>query len=143
MIHPQESAPLLAAGDLGTSFICAMCGGTFTKSTPEPEALAELHHLFGDVPLEECAIVCQDCWEQLPCSSPPPAPCPTAPHLSLPRAFLDDLPLPQDWWISERRAWLAAQQRRFLWHRRLRALRYPLAIALTFAAACALLWGLT
>lgn len=50
--------------------------------------------------------------------------------------------IPEDWWLTERRAALHHQQRRFLVRRFLLRLRYPLAIALTFFLACALLWVL-
>ena len=46
-------------------YICAICKGVFEKTTPEDEALAELKEYFGDVSVEDCDIVCDDCWEKI------------------------------------------------------------------------------
>ena len=46
-------------------FTCEECGETFKRIRPEGEALAEKNLLFPDVPLEECAIVCDDCFKKL------------------------------------------------------------------------------
>jgi hypothetical protein len=46
------------------SYTCAACGGR-SKSRPDEEALAEAHELFGDMPKEELAVVCNDCWRKL------------------------------------------------------------------------------
>lgn len=45
-------------------FRCESCGDVFEKSTPEPEALAELAQCFPGTPVEECGLVCDDCWEK-------------------------------------------------------------------------------
>ena len=42
---------------------CAMCGGIFEKTTPEEEAKAELKKFFGDISINDCNIICDDCWE--------------------------------------------------------------------------------
>jgi hypothetical protein len=47
----------------GRTFTCAYCGGEFDKGWSHEEALAELKENFGDIPVEECAEVCDDCWE--------------------------------------------------------------------------------
>ena len=47
------------------SYTCAACGAAFEKSRPDEEALAEAHELFGDMPKEELAVVCNDCWRKL------------------------------------------------------------------------------
>jgi len=45
---------------------CALCGEVFDKDTPEEEALAELHKVFGeDVRVEDCEIVCDTCWKKV------------------------------------------------------------------------------
>lgn len=49
----------------GQEFTCAICDGTFVKKTPEDKALAELKEFFGDVPVEDCVIVCGVCWEKM------------------------------------------------------------------------------
>ena len=44
------------------TYTCSRCKETFTKITPEEEARAECRGIFGDIPKEEMAIVCHDCW---------------------------------------------------------------------------------
>lgn len=45
-------------------FKCAYCGGVFDKEWTDAEAKAELETNFGDWPVEECAVVCDDCYEK-------------------------------------------------------------------------------
>ncbi len=48
---------------LGTeTYNCAVCGETFTKGRSDEEARAEQHELWGDLPDEECDILCDDCF---------------------------------------------------------------------------------
>lgn len=48
------------------TYVCAMCGGIFERTTPEEKTIAELHEMFGgDVSPEECDIVCDDCWQKI------------------------------------------------------------------------------
>lgn len=49
----------------GNDFTCAQCGGQFTKARPDEEALAEMEHYFGEVPEEERAIICGDCFQNM------------------------------------------------------------------------------
>ncbi len=44
---------------------CAVCHGVFEKGQTDEEAEAELKETFGDVPVEECDIVCDDCWQKM------------------------------------------------------------------------------
>lgn len=46
-------------------FTCARCHGTFISDRPEGEALDELKENFGDVSVDDCAQVCDDCWEEI------------------------------------------------------------------------------
>jgi len=50
---------------MAKKYTCAICKGVFDKVTPEDEALAELKEFFGDIPVDECEIVCDDCWEKI------------------------------------------------------------------------------
>ena len=44
---------------------CGACGGIFEKGWSDSEAEAERLSLFGDtVPQNECAIVCDDCYQE-------------------------------------------------------------------------------
>lgn len=47
-------------------FVCEMCGEKFAKAISDAEALEETHQIFGDVPKEELAVVCDDCFKKLP-----------------------------------------------------------------------------
>ena len=44
---------LKVVGIGSATYICAMCGGVFDKEISEEDAVAELHGLFGEVPLDE------------------------------------------------------------------------------------------
>jgi len=45
-------------------FTCAKCGESFESDWPEAEAEKEMKKNFGDVPEEERAIVCDDCYNE-------------------------------------------------------------------------------
>lgn len=49
----------------GEKFICECCRKECTKTVTEEEVLKEKEDLFPDVPIEECAIVCDDCFKNL------------------------------------------------------------------------------
>jgi len=44
---------------------CEVCGGVFQKGRSDEEAIAEKEKLFSDVPLEDCGIVCDDCFKAM------------------------------------------------------------------------------
>jgi hypothetical protein len=48
-------------------YTCAHCGGTFRSQWSEEEALAKKpqSQYWGDVPVEDCVRVCDDCWQNL------------------------------------------------------------------------------
>lgn len=50
---------------MSDEYTCAVCGQTFTKGWTEDEALAEKSEFFGDIPIEECEIVCDPCWKKM------------------------------------------------------------------------------
>lgn len=45
------------------TFTCAACGGTFPKGWSDEEAKSEAKALWGDVPAEECVVICDDCFQ--------------------------------------------------------------------------------
>lgn len=50
---------------------CSMCGVTFESGWSHEEAIAEKERDFGDVSLEECDVVCDDCYQQvIPANNP-------------------------------------------------------------------------
>ena len=48
--------------ELGTEYTCQACGGTFERELADEVVLAETRAIFGEVPPEERAIMCHDCW---------------------------------------------------------------------------------
>lgn len=51
-----------------TNYVCGLCGGEFVnddEARPEEAKLAEMRQYFGDVPEEERASVCDDCWMKI------------------------------------------------------------------------------
>ena len=50
---------------MNDEYVCAKCKGVFGKITPENEALEELNKFFGNIPIEACDIVCDDCWKKI------------------------------------------------------------------------------
>ncbi len=48
---------------------CEMCGGVFDKKQNEEwsddAAIAELRRNFGSIPIDDCALVCDDCYQKL------------------------------------------------------------------------------
>lgn len=44
-------------------FVCAGCGGVFTKAWSDEEMLAEANNLFTPTQLEDSALVCDPCWK--------------------------------------------------------------------------------
>jgi hypothetical protein len=49
----------------GEAYICAECGGMFVKSRPDQEALDEKDCLFPSTPMDECALVCEECFQKI------------------------------------------------------------------------------
>lgn len=47
------------------TYKCAACGGVFEKTISEEEAQAELKENFGDIPINECDIVCDVCYQKI------------------------------------------------------------------------------
>jgi uncharacterized protein with PIN domain len=46
-----------------STYTCAMCKETFEKGVSDEEAIAEMESHFGKVPIEELAVVCNDCYK--------------------------------------------------------------------------------
>ncbi len=45
---------------------CVKCGGVFEKGWSDEEAEKELSDgIHGDIPVSDCAIVCDDCWKEM------------------------------------------------------------------------------
>jgi hypothetical protein len=49
----------------GDEYTCALCRETFFKGVSDKQALEETRSHFGDVPEEELAVVCDDCWQKI------------------------------------------------------------------------------
>ena len=46
-------------------YTCAICKGTFYSDRPEEDALDELKENFGDIPVDECSALCEDCYKKM------------------------------------------------------------------------------
>lgn len=46
------------------TFVCDLCGGSFERGD-DYEALAEMDALFGDLPIEDRAVVCDACFHRV------------------------------------------------------------------------------
>ncbi len=50
---------------MSATFTCEICGGTFGKVCTDEEMMSEARKVFGDVKLEDCGVVCDDCFNQI------------------------------------------------------------------------------
>ena len=48
--------------DLNNTYKCAICGGIFEKELTDEEAKKELNEKFPGFSVDECDIVCDDCY---------------------------------------------------------------------------------
>jgi hypothetical protein len=44
---------------------CSACGGVFDKGWSDSEAIAELQETFPGKAVDECALVCDDCFKAM------------------------------------------------------------------------------
>ncbi|KKN10359.1 hypothetical protein LCGC14_1037200 [marine sediment metagenome] len=47
---------------MSNKFTCANCDKTFGKVSTEEEVMEEKERLWGDISLDECVIICDDCF---------------------------------------------------------------------------------
>lgn len=50
---------------MSNTFVCEACGFEFEKAVTDEEAMAEMKELWGDLPPEEQALICDDCFTRL------------------------------------------------------------------------------
>lgn len=65
MSYPLENAKENLGKD---SFTCALCGETYEKERDgwsQEQAVAEKEAYFPQVSMEDCGIVCDDCYTQI------------------------------------------------------------------------------
>ena len=43
---------------------CASCNGIFEKGWSDEEAMEEKNRDFGNAPMEDCVVVCDDCYQK-------------------------------------------------------------------------------
>ena len=48
------------------TFTCSICRGTFEKAWSDDEAKAEAAVNYPTTPFEDCGIVCDNCYHELP-----------------------------------------------------------------------------
>jgi hypothetical protein len=46
-------------------FTCARCKRTFDKTRSDAEADQERLELWGNVPMEECDVICEECFQDV------------------------------------------------------------------------------
>lgn len=74
---------------------CGACKGVFPKVWSDEEAMAESHAIFGEMPPEDTAIVCDVCYREmmgLPPEEPAPPPNPLAPPTPPPERQMTRVP---------------------------------------------------
>lgn len=47
------------------TYTCSLCGGTFEMEWTDEEAVAEMNRDFGSIPLDQCKVVCDDCYQRI------------------------------------------------------------------------------
>lgn len=57
----RDATPVLAANE----YRCAMCGAVYEKGWSDEDAEAEKNEHFAGVPLDECALVCDPCYQHV------------------------------------------------------------------------------
>lgn len=59
--------PILEHADKEKSYTCASCGKTLERETDEEkkEMLKEKEDVWGDVPMDKMAVVCDDCFNKM------------------------------------------------------------------------------
>lgn len=50
---------------MAETYTCEMCGKTYEKGRTDEEAIAEMKEHFGEVPKEEQATICDDCFNKI------------------------------------------------------------------------------
>jgi hypothetical protein len=60
--HPRKTARYPQDGAM--EYTCAACHQTFKYAWSDEEAKKELEQKFG-IPVEECGIVCDDCYKKM------------------------------------------------------------------------------
>ena len=46
-------------------YMCTACEKIFVKDCTDEEALQELKYIHGDIDLNKCSIVCDDCYKKV------------------------------------------------------------------------------
>lgn len=49
---------------VSSTWQCDDCGGVFEKEWSDKEAEKELRANFGNIPVEQCGLVCDDCYQK-------------------------------------------------------------------------------
>lgn len=51
--------------EIGDYYMCKICGGVFEKEISDSEALKEKDELFPETLIEDCEIICDDCFKKI------------------------------------------------------------------------------
>lgn len=62
----QKTTPLEQTGQSPTrEYVCAICRVKFVSEWTDEEAKDELKEKFGETNIQECEVVCEDCYNKL------------------------------------------------------------------------------
>ena len=50
---------------MSSEYTCAVCHQTWEKGWSDDEAMLEFKNDFGDIPLNVCVIICDDCYVKM------------------------------------------------------------------------------
>ena len=50
---------------MSDEYTCYLCKETFEKGVSDEEAMAEKDALWPDVPVDDCELVCDDCFKMM------------------------------------------------------------------------------
>ena len=62
------ATPYCDRENMMSQYHCVMCNGVFEEGWTKEEAIKELAQLFPGVSRDNCVVVCDDCFQELPCS---------------------------------------------------------------------------
>jgi len=59
--QPQRQSRILAPNE----YRCMLCGQVYEKGWSEEEAMAESRAIWGQIPQQNLAVICDECWQKI------------------------------------------------------------------------------
>jgi len=50
---------------MSDTYVCEKCKKEYPKGSSDEEMLEEKRHLFPKVNVDDCAVICDDCWKAM------------------------------------------------------------------------------